>query len=962
MSKLASGVKITGNLVTNNPQDTYALLEDNYLLGGYRVVATVSDRDNIPVDRRKWGMLVGVNSENKIYQLVDSGNNDLSDNTNWVEFTASGTGSGGYEPITYDELRNKKENNELEPGKFYGITDYHVNNRTYYNGDEYYTSPDTTLVVQAIKSDTIGVDAIDLQYPSDRIAYTLDRLVEVSVSNYRVNPSNGSIIYEYTRINSTFEKYDYTPPYSKIEFLDDYTVQFGSEVKLIESGRVRVYKNHRYSEYFDIADTSIFEWDETNKTLSIKSDKRSTYSFKYSYGSSTYYNIYISRILFYDKENPKGRIIQRVITENSIEADFDIRNVRYRLFEASPQNLETGNAVNIQYPIMTPQTALYTTDIDGNQVGYTYDPSTHNSILVPVFTLPNNQLQNIKITGSKYIHLRPAEIMTNTEISNSVSLLFYCSVDNVSIKNGHYFTFHGGLQRSEIINGFRLFSFTHIDSCKIYDLGSSVLEGSMEYTTLQSDFSGWWLGQNSSVSHSNVQGLLEDFKLAKGKRFENNSIDARAECYGVYIHDDIINSQFSFAYHENLTIHKKVINSTIAFTQESYDNEFNEDIINSNVVIDTGNSVTLNVVSDSDIKLPEAVSGDVYDVINDAHYAPADLTLLPFSHVIEADSSSGVMNIELPGAPYNQLEITIIDSAGAAATNNIHVKVSSTPEPGVINTINGSTDDKVINKNYGLVVLKYSTHAGWYIVHETVIQTDADNVTIGYTDANQFTIKNIDYIIDSDNHSIDGSNTPSTDAHRELVTKAYVRDHDLTKRPVRLLETSVAITPNGNQIVDGVAVVDGDRVGLFGNDDGTDGFYIVNTSGDWQRTDDMPTGYAAAGVQFTVLEGNNNAGTFWQIANTPGSDIVGTNALHLKLLSRGVANPVTDIFTLTDTDIANGYVTLSSNINLSQHEFVFLNGILLEPVAEYTLTTNQIHFTDQAILTPGDKIIVKYYS
>jgi len=96
---LATGVKITGSMVPSNPHDTYALLEDNYLLGSYRVVATVSDRDNIPVDRRKWGMLVGVNSENKIYQLVDSGNNDLSDNTNWVELSLAAGGSTA-KPVT----------------------------------------------------------------------------------------------------------------------------------------------------------------------------------------------------------------------------------------------------------------------------------------------------------------------------------------------------------------------------------------------------------------------------------------------------------------------------------------------------------------------------------------------------------------------------------------------------------------------------------------------------------------------------------------------------------------------------------------------------------------------------------------------------------------------------------------------------------------------------------------------
>ena len=878
---MAAGVKITGNFVTNDPQDTYALLEDKYLLGGYRVVDDIQARNDIPSDRRKWGMLVGVVADNKVYQLVDQGNNDLANNTNWIEFSAGGGVAGTYEPITYDELVNKKNNGELNPGQFYGITDYHVNNRTYYNGDEYYTSPDTTIVVQAITNDTLGVDAIELENPTDKLTYVLDRLVEVQVNTYKVNPSNGNVISEFTRINATFENYDYTPPYSKIEYLDDYTVQFGSEVKLIDSSNVRVYRNNRYTDYFRIDDTSIFEWDESNKTLSIVSSQRSTYSFKYSYNSSTYYNIYITKIFFYDKENPRGKILKRVISENNIEADFDVRNVRYRIFEATPQNLESSNATHLQYPIMLPQNALYTTNIDGQSVGYVYDSSTNGSQLVPVFTLPNKQLQNIKIIGSRYIHSGQGNVMINVEISNSFALLFYCSVSDTKFDQTHYFTFTGGLRRSEFVNGFRLFSFSNIDTCKIYDLGASVLEGIMDYTTLQSDFSGWWLGNNAVVSHSEVQGLLEDFKLAKGKRFKNNFIDARDECYGINIYDDVSDSHFSFAYYEDLNIHQKISNSNITFTKDSSNNEFSGEITNSNITIDTGNTIELNDVIESNIYIPNDISGSIYDISKGTHFTSTNLTTLSFSHIIEVDTSSGSVNIELPKAPYNQLELTVIDSTGNASTNNIVIRVNDNPVSGVINTINGSSDNKVINKNYGLVTFKYSIHAGWYIVHETVVQTDADNITIGYTSNNEFTIKNIDHIIDDDNQSIDGSNTPSTDPHKELVTKAYVQTYDLTKKPVRLLANTQSITPNGNQNIDGVDVADGDRVALFGNGDGTDGFYIVNTAGNWERTDDLPVGYNASGVQFAVLEGNTKSNTVWQISDPPGSDVVGTNDLHL---------------------------------------------------------------------------------
>ncbi len=47
---------------------------------------------------------------------------------------------------------------------------------------------------------------------------------------------------------------------------------------------------------------------------------------------------------------------------------------------------------------------------------------------------------------------------------------------------------------------------------------------------------------------------------------------------------------------------------------------------------------------------------------------------------------------------------------------------------------------------------------------------------------NKITIKEIDYIIDSDYESIDGSNTPMLDAHRELVTRDYVDNKNTQNR------------------------------------------------------------------------------------------------------------------------------------------------------------------------------------
>ena len=87
-----AGIRITGSFVTNDPNDTYALLEDKYLLGGFRSVENLEDRDNIPLERRKWGMLVYVNENQTIYVLQqDNNSNDLTDNLNWKAVSENGT-------------------------------------------------------------------------------------------------------------------------------------------------------------------------------------------------------------------------------------------------------------------------------------------------------------------------------------------------------------------------------------------------------------------------------------------------------------------------------------------------------------------------------------------------------------------------------------------------------------------------------------------------------------------------------------------------------------------------------------------------------------------------------------------------------------------------------------------------------------------------------------------------------
>jgi hypothetical protein len=64
----------------------YSLIDAKYLRDGYRSVTTISERDIIPYDRRKYGMLVYVSAVDTIYQLKSVS----LDNSNWVAWRTLG--------------------------------------------------------------------------------------------------------------------------------------------------------------------------------------------------------------------------------------------------------------------------------------------------------------------------------------------------------------------------------------------------------------------------------------------------------------------------------------------------------------------------------------------------------------------------------------------------------------------------------------------------------------------------------------------------------------------------------------------------------------------------------------------------------------------------------------------------------------------------------------------------------
>lgn len=87
------GTVVASQIVPGSSDDKYATHHEQYGAGGYRTVASVSERNNIPQERRVVGMLVNVTGD-KIYKLKNNPGTATTQNTDW-EVLETGGGQPG---------------------------------------------------------------------------------------------------------------------------------------------------------------------------------------------------------------------------------------------------------------------------------------------------------------------------------------------------------------------------------------------------------------------------------------------------------------------------------------------------------------------------------------------------------------------------------------------------------------------------------------------------------------------------------------------------------------------------------------------------------------------------------------------------------------------------------------------------------------------------------------------------
>ena len=69
---------------------TFGLVDSNDIIGGFYQTDNITERNSIPLNRRKEGMFCWVKEEKKVFQLVDGLTNEC-----WIEFKSGSSNGGG---------------------------------------------------------------------------------------------------------------------------------------------------------------------------------------------------------------------------------------------------------------------------------------------------------------------------------------------------------------------------------------------------------------------------------------------------------------------------------------------------------------------------------------------------------------------------------------------------------------------------------------------------------------------------------------------------------------------------------------------------------------------------------------------------------------------------------------------------------------------------------------------------
>jgi len=790
--------------------------------------------------------------------------------------------SGSVMDMSYDELRTAITNSSLVTGKLYRITDFEsINEKTPDDRTILHTTGSYPIIVQAADINNISSAVIDQQYPLDEVNYDPDNLEEIyhSLDKIDIAPYTYEIKDDRNNIIPT------NLPDIDNNLNSSTEWSLGTGV-IVDVANV-VIETRGTNGNITAADS--LTWDSVAGVLTVGNSRafdecRSMMGHTYC-GSNI-----ISGVKRIDPSKPKGKIIHRKDVNLNIVGDFDWRNAIYIRY--------MGDISNIPYHFFSDDVFL-ASGVNTVSVGFDKDRVMHQ--LTPSGTgvdyncitlTSSNNIRNVTLKNSKFVVVDWYDVdglyLENTNNFSLVRVAGYIDnfIKNITIHMGEDIFILAGMRNVTMDEAYRcLFLstgadgyFKNINDNTMFDFAK------VDFECIYSSNAVGWLMQLVNMSGQSFNGniIQNDFtnvNLNAGY-MSNNDFDKSLSDSNIDVKDNFLSNHFQGAFQKNVI-------SCRDFKELDINGDFERNKISASWEYMNLQTITDSKFDDENANTLATTLTESKDIINSSislTVADHKKILNNFTMVYVLDSSGGSFELELPEIPKQNMRLILVDEAGICQTNNVSINKSSTAVAPIINTVNGNSIDPVytIATDYAFVEFIYTDDGGWIVMKESQTTIAPDDITIEELAGHIITIKEINYIIDDDEESIDGSDTPMINAHREIITRAYSDKNTLGKKPLRLIERTGDITLNGNQTLDGVSTVNGDRVGVFAQTTlSEDGFYIVNDSGAWTRTNDLPNGYGSAGVTFEVLEGSSNQNTMWVIKNPQGTDVVNTDDLLL---------------------------------------------------------------------------------
>lgn len=229
---------------------------------------------------------------------------------------------------------------------------------------------------------------------------------------------------------------------------------------------------------------------------------------------------------------------------------------------------------------------------------------------------------------------------------------------------------------------------------------------------------------------------------------------------------------------------------------------------------------------------------------------------------------SGSTNTGLSAATANTLSLDTngservsIDGSGNVTINGLNsTGVVHTDGAGVLSTsliVNGDISDATI-ENAKLATVSSANNPGYIVVRDVLGNFAANMITIN------------------------GSVTNSTDVATKQYVDMVVATGFVPKAPA-VVYGDANVSLSGLQTIDGVTLVDNDRVLLNAQTSPAENGIWVAHSGAWTRPADFDTGDTAGQSYILIASGNTYAGSSW-ICNTPTA-VIGTDPISFVQVS-----------------------------------------------------------------------------